>query len=66
MSHCEADNVVMIQSLSFSEPCVSILSPVNLTLSERAGGEPGVFYISWQPKQKYDVVKILGKTNFTV
>ena len=43
MSYCEADNVVMIQSLSFSELCVSILSPVNLTQSveEQAGGGEG-------------------------
>ena len=42
MSYCEADNVVMIQSLSFSELCVSILSPVNLTQSvEERGGEEG-------------------------
>ena len=52
MSYCEADNVVMIQSLSFSELCVSILSPVNLTQSlEEQGGRRGkIFYISWQPK----------------
>ena len=66
MSHCEADNVVMIQSLSFSEPCVSILSPVNLTLSERAGGSRGYFIFLGNQNKKYDVVKILGKTNFTV
>ena len=56
MSYCEADNVVMIQSLSFSELCVSILSPVNLTQSmveqgARGGAEEGkIFYISWQLK----------------
>ena len=52
MSYCEADNVVMIQSLSFSELCVSILSPVNLTQSvEEQGGRRGkIFYISWQPE----------------
>ena len=52
MSYCEADNVVMIQSLSFSELCVSILSPVNLTQSWRSrGGWRGkIFYISWQLK----------------
>ena len=38
MSYCEADNVVMIQSLSFSEPCVSILSAVNLTEPEWGEG----------------------------
>ena len=43
MSYCEADNVVMIQSLSFSELCVSILSPVNLTqsLKEKGGNGEG-------------------------
>ena len=53
MSYCEADNVVMIQSLSFSELCVSILSPVNLTqsLKEKGGrGEGKIFNISWQLK----------------
>ena len=39
MSQSEADNVVMIQSLSFSEACVSILSAVNLTLPK--WGEEG-------------------------
>ena len=41
MSYCEADNVVMIQSLSFSELCVSILSPVNLTQSVEEQGARG-------------------------
>ena len=48
MSYCEADNVVMIQSLSFSELCVSILSPVNLTQSvEEQGGGGGEKYFTF-------------------
>ena len=70
MSYCEADNVVMIQSLSFSELCVSILSPVNLTQSWRSrGGWRGkIFYISWQlkPLNITWMDQTGGKNNFMV
>ena len=70
MSYCEADNVVMIQSLSFSELCVSILSPVNLTQSvEEQGGEEGknILHFLATRTTKYHVAgSDWGKNNFMV